>query len=128
MFKGPSSGEVSEEDFDPSELLSPHLQTMVERKMLYFQDPTVSCEAYAVSMPVHRSLYYQDIARLHQHIAQARLEPVKPWLTAKRTPSRASAADSDAFPEFKRELDSQMDEITGLLERFQEKVEQAEAE
>mmetsp|Transcript_18173 Transcript_18173/g.32568 ORF Transcript_18173/g.32568 Transcript_18173/m.32568 type:complete len:492 (-) Transcript_18173:18-1493(-) len=117
------SEDQSDEDFDAEELLSPQLHCLIEKKLMYFNDPTVS-----FSMPVHRSNYYQDITRIHQHIGTAKFGPIQPWLSNKKVPTRPLPEDSEVFPEFKREVESYLDEIAGLLEKFQDKVELAEAD
>jgi hypothetical protein len=68
---------------------------------------------------------YHDLLQLHQHIGVARFGHKQPW---KVNGSNIRTADQQGLYEFQREVQIQIEEIATLLEKFQERVEEAEIE
>lgn len=70
---------------------------------------------------------YHDILSLHERMGQAKFGTSQPWKNSQKS-VKNNVSDHEGFLNFQREVDIQLEEISLLLEKFQEKVENNEYE
>lgn len=109
-----------EEDLDSVTLLDENLWKIVEKKLMYINDPENECILYLVSKPVASSKTYVDLNTLLEQMGKAKFK----YIPLPQSKHRALGSSLN----FHREIDIQLEEVTSLLEKFQEKVEENEAE
>ncbi|CAG9333117.1 unnamed protein product [Blepharisma stoltei] len=111
-----------ETELDGAALLDENLWKIIEKKLMFINDPKQG-------IPVNSSSNqaYQEILSLHEHMGQAKFGTSQPWKAAPKG-FKTSISDNEGFLSFQREVDIQLEEITLLLEKFQEKVENNEVE
>lgn len=110
-----------EEDLDSVTLLDENLWKIVEKKLMYINDPENECIFYLVSKPVTSSQTYVDLNTLLEQMGKAKFKYMP-------LPTQSKHRGIGSSLNFHREIDIQLEEVTSLLEKFQEKVEENEAE
>lgn len=110
-----------EEDLDAATLLDENLWKIVETKLMFINDPDVECKVYLVSRPIVGSQIYTELNMLLEQMGKVKFSQNSLWKTKTKL-------KNDKNLDLHRDVDIQLQEVLGLLEKFSEKVEENEEE
>lgn len=113
-----------EEDLDSTTLLDENLWKIVETKLMYINDPEIECNFYPVSKPIASSQTYIELNLLLEQMGKAKFHQNNLWQNS----SAKAPKTYENTLSLHREVDIQLQEVSALLEKFQEKVEANESE
>ena len=113
-----------EQDLDTATLLDENLWKVVETKLMYINDPEVECKTYSVSRSIPTSSTFVELNLLLEQMGKAKFQQNVMWQGGRSKQSKTPESSLSLH----REVDIQLQEVSALLEKFQEKVEGNEME